>query len=59
MVKDGKRHLGKDAPVRAGISGTAKARIALIKFNGGSDQFPASQHLNRSARTIHELGGKS
>jgi hypothetical protein len=50
MIKDGKRHLGKDAPVRAGKSWTAKARIVPLDFKNGSDQFPASQHpkLNRS-----------
>jgi hypothetical protein len=35
MVKYGKRRLWKDVPGRAGKSGTAKARIALIKFKDG------------------------
>jgi len=36
MVKDGKRRLYNDI-VRAGKSGTAKARFTLIEFNDGSD----------------------
>jgi len=49
MVKNGKRRLWKDVPVRAGKFKTAKAWIALLDFNDGSDQFtpphPAPGHM--------------